>query len=196
MEAASHGWKRANELQTAFRDQNGNMVTKLQYGGIPKRMQLWHFCDCSSFVWACYAELGLSAALGWEKWNDPKPEAGLNAHWNVIVAGLPGNCISTLGMYEKFAVSSNNCRRLWGFPSRINSGQHALMLQHCTSGDIVMRVPPHNEGSNHVGIVWKITGNTVSVLHAGSEGNDIYMTEITGKTSYNCAVRPHPSRSS
>ena len=196
MEAASHGWKRATERQGFFADDEGDHTT-LQYGGIPRRMQLWQYCDCSSFIWACYAELGLSGSLGWEVWDHPRPDEDLATLYSQIVAGIPGNVVSTELMRTKFAVGNGRGRLLWGFPTQKNDGQLRLILDNCTSGDLLFRVNAPGHGSNHVGIIWRVHASSVEVLHAGSESRDIYKSTLANDDdiSYNCAVRPYPKTS-
>ena len=72
--------------------------------------------DCSSFVWAGYAELGLSESLGWQKWGS-------------------GWCVNTANMYDTFVwcqLQNKHGKRLWGLgrdrASCPNGGQLSKML--------------------------------------------------------------------
>lgn len=171
MEAAAHGEEKAT-------------ANNLQYDAEGGRMSLWKSGDCSSFVWASFAELGLSQSLGWEKWGS-------------------GWCANTANMYDSFASASHG-RRLWGwdeggdFP---NGGQFDKAFATMTSGDILLRHKNrHYTGSakGHVALVWKVdkTAKTVTYIHAASPSADFTTGTLSGSRdgSFNYGFRPYPHR--
>jgi hypothetical protein len=161
MEAMEHGYKKALEFDTQY--------DKDRY------TELWEFADCSSFVWASYADIGLSTSLTWSKWDD----------------GAQNN---TQNMYDKFAANDDIGRRLWGWPAVASGDRVQKIRETCTSGDLLIRVDSGN--SNHIGFVWKVGPDNVQVLHASDPDHDVTITTYSAAStpSFDHAVRPYPHR--
>ena len=181
-EAASHGWRRAQATQNVF---DGNTVT--QYGGDTRRTPLWKYVDCSSFVWGCYAELGLSNSLGWEKWpTTPNPSQDVNESTSGFAGGSGVHPASTQNMIDGFG-SGNTCRRILGFGGEGVS--QAAVAEKCTSGDLILRKKTASR-PGHVAFIWTIEGGTVKLMHAGSPSMDV---DVSGwAADYTHVVRPYP----
>ena len=193
MEAMSHGWDRAIN-QTFSEAFDGH--TKTQYGGVSRRMRIWKYVDCSSFVWACYAELKLSESLTWEKWRDKDGHDNPDPTGDIDEQSTWGTANSTADMWTKFANNDNIGRRLWGWPGGQTTGQFDKIMETCTSGDILIRYNRAGYKDNHVAFVWKAdtASKRLIIMHAGSESMDVGQTTFNpgSDLSYNYGVRPYP----
>jgi hypothetical protein len=164
IEAMEHGYQRALEFDTQY---NNDRYT-----------ELWRFADCSSFVWASYAEIGLSEALTWHKWKDgASSQPAIN---------------NTQNIYDKFAANDAIGRKLWGWGGSSVAPEDRVqkIRDTCASGDLLIRVDSGR--TDHIGFVWKIWPNKVEVLHASDPNNDVTISTYSAdsKPTFDHAVRP------
>ena len=105
--AATSGstWRRRRTAKKKS-DAGQHAVTRDTEVAVNAMSRIWGCVDCSSFVWACYAELGLSASLGWEKWGSG----------GVVNTGP--TCTTHSTCVTKFATTTTRGKRLWGWDER------------------------------------------------------------------------------
>ena len=194
-EAASHGWKRAHETQDEFSIPGvGSGFTTTQYAGENGRMRIWKGVDCSSFVWACYAELGLSTSLTWEPWKDDDGHDEPDPTGDIDKQGTNGWANNTGNMIDKFASNDSIGRKLAGWGGEDLTV--AKIIEVGTAGDLVYRKKTSSK-AGHVAFVWTIdkAAQSIELMHAGSESMDIDTTTHSGSLTYDYLVRPHPRSS-
>jgi hypothetical protein len=142
------------------------------------RMNLWAQADCSSLVWAGFAETNQSEQLGWPKW----PTGGhLGSVW------APSTYTMWGGLRDSTAA-----QKVWGFSG---SATREAGLKVMQKGDLIFRVVGDGsvQGENHVAFVEAVSGDSIKLFHAKSTSLGVGSSDYTVSTlpdSYNYCIRP------